>query len=123
VDRISKHSTSGNGQKTSANVSYAIFSVDAVKTFASSCLASQRVATLLAQLDRVKRNTSQVSVEFLTDTLNQCSSFKYLGRLRQLLFKDPPTAWTQAEKDWVDGPYARNDLLPFLPARGCVTRQ
>ena len=99
-----------------ADVAYAVFSVDAVKTVAPSYLVSQRVATLLTQLDLGNPNTPQVLVEFLNDTLDQYSNFKDLERFRQLSSKDR-AAWTQAEKDWVDGLYARNDLLPFLPAR------
>jgi hypothetical protein len=100
-----------------ADVSYAVFSVDAVKTVTPSYLVAQRGATLLTQLDRGNPNTPQVSVEFLNDTLNQYSNLKDLGRFRQLSFRDP-AMWTQAEKDWVDGLYTRNDLVPFLPARG-----
>jgi hypothetical protein len=95
---------------------HVVFSVDAVRTVTPSYLLSQRIATLLTQLDRGNSNTPQVSVEFLNDTLNQYSNFKDLGRFRQLSSRDP-AAWTQAETDWVT-PLRRNDLLPFLPARG-----
>ena len=98
-------------------MSYAVFSVDAVKIVAPTYLVSQRVATLLTHLARGNPKTPQASVEFLNDTLNQYSNFRDLGRFRQLSFEDP-TAWTQVEKDWVDALYSRNDLLLILPARG-----
>jgi hypothetical protein len=98
------------------DVSYAVvFSVDAVRTVTPSYLLSERVATLLTQLDRGNPNTPHVSVEFLKGTLDQYSDFKDLGRFRQLSSKDP-AVWTQAEKDWVDGLYTRN-VLPFLSGR------
>jgi DTW domain-containing protein YfiP len=40
-----------------------------------------------------------------------------IAELRTVMVAED-AAWTQAEKVWVDGLYARNDLLPFLPARG-----
>jgi hypothetical protein len=99
-----------------ADVSYAVFSVDAVRTVAPEYLTSQRVATLLTQLDRGNPNTALASIDFLSDTLEQYSNFKDLKRFQQLARKDPAML-TQEEKDLMDRLYEREELLPFLPER------
>jgi hypothetical protein len=94
--------------------SYVVFTIEAVKADSPQWLISQRVATLLTQLERGNPNTPAASLDFLTDTLKQYSNFLSLRRYIELKKKDV-NRLTQAERDLMDRIAEREDLLPFLP--------
>jgi hypothetical protein len=94
--------------------SYVVFTIETVKADSPQWLISQRVATLLTQLDKGNPNTPAASIDFLNDTLKQYCNFLDLKRYLELKRKDP-NVLRQAEKDLLDRIARREDLLPFLP--------
>lgn len=95
-----------------AHVTYAVFVIDNGDAPLPEFVTSQRVATLLTQLDKNNQNANQASIQFATDTLTLYSSFKDLQRYNEL--KAKPTR-SQDEQNIVDRLALRPDLQPFLP--------
>lgn len=93
---------------------YAVFTVDSVNAPSPEWVNSQRVATLLTQLDHGNPNTEQASIEFVTDTLTLYSNFCSLQRYQQLKQK-PPETLTPAEIALMHNTEQRPELQPFLP--------
>jgi hypothetical protein len=100
--------------KEAADLSYAIFMVEAVKAVSPQWVLSQKVATLLTQLDQGNDNSAANALEFLSDTLEQYSNFKDLSRYADLKAKDP-AALTDEEKQLMTQIAKREALKPFLP--------
>lgn len=94
--------------------SYAIFIVEAVKVVSPQWVLSQKVATLLTQLDQGNDNSAAGALEFLNETLEQYSNFKELRRYAELKEKDPATL-SEHEKQLIDQIGKREVLQPFLP--------
>jgi hypothetical protein len=95
-------------------LSYAIFFVEGVKAVSPEWVLSQKVATLLTQLERGNDNSAANGLEFLNDTLKQYSNFKDLRRYAELKAKDPASL-TEQEKQLMEQIAKREDLKPFLP--------
>lgn len=96
------------------DVSYAVFIVDTVNAPSPEWVMSQRVATLLTQLDQGNPNADTASVGFLNDTLTLYGNFRDLQRYQELKQKDPG-ALTAAEKGLMARLAQRPELQPFLP--------
>ncbi len=95
-------------------VAYAIFTVEAVKSVSPNWVISQKVATLLTQINQGNNNSPAGTIDFLKDTLEQYSNFKDLKRYAQLKAKDPAKL-TDEEKQLMEQITKRDELKPFLP--------
>jgi hypothetical protein len=95
-------------------VAYAIFTIEAVKSISPMWVISQKVATLLTQIELGNDKTAAGTIDFLTDTLQQYSNFKDLERYAELKSKDPAKL-TDEEKQLMEQIAKRNELKPFLP--------
>lgn len=96
------------------DVAYALFIVEAVKRVSPNYVISQKVATLLTQIDQGNENSAAGAIDFLTDTLQQYSNFKDLQRYADLKSKDPANL-TEEEKQLMEQIAKRDELKPFLP--------
>lgn len=96
------------------DVAYAIFTVEAVKSVSPKWVISQKVATLLTQIEQGNDNSAAGSIDFLTDTLQQYSNFKYLRRYAELKSNDPAKL-TDEEKQLMEQIAKRDELKTFLP--------
>jgi len=96
------------------DVAYALFTVEAVKSVSPKWVISQKVATLLTQIEQGNDNSTAGSIDFLTDTLQQYSNFKDLERYAELGSKDPAKL-TEEEKQLMEQIAKRDELKPFLP--------
>jgi hypothetical protein len=96
------------------DVAYALFAVEAVKGVSPKWVISQKVATLLTQIDQGNDNSAAGTIDFLTDTLQQYSNFKDLRRYVDLKSKDPAKL-TEEEKQLMEQIAKRDELKPFLP--------
>jgi len=107
-----------NGLLTTGNkpseVSYAIFDVAPAKQVSPKYVASQKVATLLTQMQKGNSNSPLATVDFLTATLTQYSNFGKLTRYLELKSKDEPSA---EEKALMAEIGKLEVLKPFLPAK------
>lgn len=96
------------------DVAYALFTVEAVKSVSPKWVISQKVATLLTQIEQGNENSAAGTIDFLTDTLQQYSNFKDLQRYADLKTKE--TAKLTAEEIHLMEQIAkREELKPFLP--------
>ncbi len=95
-----------------AQATYAVFVIDNTNAPMPDYVASQRVATLLTQLDQGNQNADQASIGFLTDTLTLYSNYKDLQRYLEL--KTKPSL-TDDEKKLMERLAQRPELQPFLP--------
>src|SRR5262249_7275394 len=75
-----------------ANVSYCVFSIETIAEAAPEFVISQKIATLLTQIDRGNANAAANTVTFLADTLAQYSNFNKLTRYQGLVKKANRTA-------------------------------
>lgn len=96
------------------DVAYAIFTIEAVKSVSPKWVISQKVATLLTQIDQGNDNSAAGTIDFLTDTLQQYSNFIGLQRYAELKSKDPAKL-TDEEKELMEQIAKRDELKPFLP--------
>jgi hypothetical protein len=96
------------------NVSYAVFTITCEDAPSPDWTISQRVATLLTQLDKGNPSATQASISFVSDTLKGYSNFANLQRYQVLKGKDPVTL-TAAEKDLMARLAQQADIKPFLP--------
>lgn len=97
-----------------ADVSYAVFSVETVRDISPQWIVSQRVATLLTQLDKGNSNSPLASIDFLNGSIQQYSNFVDLKRYLELARK-APSGLTEEEKQLMARIGAKDDLKPFLP--------
>lgn len=95
-------------------VAYAIFTIEAVKSVSPNWVISQKVATLLTQIQQGNDNSAAETIDFLRDTLQQYSNFKYLKRYAELKSKDPATL-TDEEKQLMNQIAQKDELRGFLP--------
>lgn len=93
--------------------SYAVFTIDAEDAPSPDWVNSQRVATLLTQLDKGNPSATQASIGFVTDTLKAYSNFQNLQRYQELKRKDPATL-TPAEKELMNRLAQMPDIKDFL---------
>jgi hypothetical protein len=100
--------------KETVDVSYAIFLVEAVKAVTPQWILSQKVATLLTQLEQGNDNSASNTLVFLDDTLTQYANFKDLSRYAELKAKDP-AALSDQEKQLMAQIAKREILKQFLP--------
>ena len=94
--------------------SYAVFAIEVENAPSPDWAVSQRVATLLTQLDQGNTSAPQASVGFLTDTLKAYSSFTSLQRYQELRQKEPG-GLTPAERDLMARLAQQPDIKSFLP--------
>lgn len=98
-----------------SDVSYCVFTVLPEKEVAPEYVLSQKVATLLTQINNGNKNSALGTIAFLQDTLTQYSYFKKLQRYRDLTKKKNPTDEEKALTDEIGG---IDVLQDFLPKRG-----
>jgi len=96
------------------DVAYAVFQVEPVRAESPKYVISQRVATLLTQIQKGNKDTTTASLEFLTETLEKYSQFKALERYSELRDKDAGQL-TEEEKELMKQIGKRDELKPFLP--------
>lgn len=96
------------------DVAYAMFTVEAVKSVSPKWVISQKVATLLTQMQQGNDNSAAGTIDFLSDTLQQYSNFKDLQRYADLWSKDPAQR-TEEEKQLMEQIARRDELKEFLP--------
>lgn len=96
------------------DITYAVFCIDDDEVGAADFVVSQRVATLLTQLN-TSNNPTKTSSEFLTDTLQMYSNFKDLQRYRELKEREP-NSLSPAEQALMQRLEQSDDLKPYLPA-------
>jgi len=95
-------------------VAYAIFTVEAVKSVSPNWVISQKVATLLTQINKGNNNSPAGTLDFLKDTLDQYSNFKDLKRYAELKAKGLSNI-TDEEKRLLEKIAKKDALKPFLP--------
>ncbi len=95
-------------------VAYTIFTIEAVKSVSHNYDISQKIATLLTQLERGNDNSASATLDFLNDTLQQYANFQDLKRYAELKSKDPAKL-SDEEKQLMEQIAKRADLKPFLP--------
>lgn len=99
------------GNKPS-EVSYAIFNIAPQKQVSPKFVLSQKIATLLTQINSGNPNAAKGTLDFLNATLSEYSNFKKLDRYLQLRQKDKPTD----EEKALMAEIAKNERIkPFLP--------
>lgn len=103
-----------NSNKPS-DVSYCVFTVLPGKEVVPEYVLSQKVATLLTQLNDGNKNSALGTIAFLQDTLTQYSNYNRLQRYRDLIRKQNPT---DEEKALIDEIGGIEVLQPFLPKKG-----
>jgi hypothetical protein len=107
-----------NGLLTAGNrpsgVSYAVFDVAPVKQVSPKFVVSQKVATLVTQMQRGNKKSPLATVDFLMDTLAQYSNFGKLTRYLELKSKDQPS---DEEKALMAEIAKIEALKPFLPTK------
>ncbi|MBN2243072.1 MAG: hypothetical protein JW793_10310 [Acidobacteria bacterium] len=95
-----------------SGTSYAVFEVAPVKQASPKFVTSQKVATLLTQMQRGNPHSALATIDFLADTLTQYGNFKKLNRYLELKSKEKPSSEEKAllaEIGKIDA------LKPFLP--------
>lgn len=97
-----------------SEVSYCVFTVRPEPEVVPDYVLSQKVATLLTQIQKGNKNSALGTIAFLQDTLTQYSNFKKLQRYRGLIGKASPTAEEKALLEEIGGLEA---LQPFLPKK------
>ncbi|MBO0797194.1 MAG: hypothetical protein J2P31_00065 [Blastocatellia bacterium] len=111
-----KYKLESNGQLTvngqAPDVSYAVFNISADHQVSPNFVLSQRVATLLTQIDVGNPNSAKGTMEFLDDTLSEYSNFVKLKRYLELKRK---TNLTDEEKSLMQQIAQNQELQPFLP--------
>jgi hypothetical protein len=95
-------------------VGYAVFTIGAVKGISPQWVISQKVATLLTQIDQGNDTAAKGTIDFLADILQQYSNFRALKRYAELKAKDP-FALTEEEKQLMERIAKMDGLAPFLP--------
>jgi hypothetical protein len=95
------------------NIAYAIFTIEAVKRVSPKWVISQKVATLLTQIEQGNDNSAAGTIDFLSDTLQQYSNYKDLVRYSEL--KSNAANLTEEEKQLMEQIAKRAELKPFLP--------
>lgn len=96
------------------NVAYALFLIEAIKSTSPSYILSQKVATLLTQIDQGNENCAAGALDFLSDTLHNYSNFKDLQRYEDLKSKTSADL-TEQEKQLMEQIAKREELKPFIP--------
>ena len=105
-----------NGLLASGNrpseLSYAVFDVAGVKRVSPKFITSQKVATLLTQMQQGNPRSALATIDFLRDTLTQYGNFRKLNRHRELKSK----AQLSNEEKTLLAEIEKIDVLkPFLP--------
>lgn len=95
-----------------ANVSYAVFNIAPQKQVNPTFVMSQKIATLLTQINTGNENSAKKTIEFLNDTLTEYSNFTKLKRYLQIQEKVNPT---EEEKALMEEIKKIEALKPFLP--------
>jgi hypothetical protein len=111
-----KYKLESNGSLTAngapADVSYAVFNIAPQKEVSPVFVLSQKVATLLTQINLGNPNSAQGTMEFLDSTLAEYSNFVKLKRYQQLKGK---VNLTDEEKALMEQIAEIEVLKPFLP--------
>jgi len=95
-----------------SEVSYSVFDIAPVKQLSPKFVISQKVATLLTQMQKGNQNSAIATIDFLSDTLSQYSNFKKLNRYLELKEKQNPT---DEERTLMSEIEKVEILKPFLP--------
>lgn len=101
------------GKKKDDEPAYAMFHIEPCATIDAKYVLSQKVATLLTQLDQGNANATVGTIDFLKDTLQQYSNFNDLKRYAELKAKKPEDLTTD-EKALMDKIAKKEDLKPFI---------
>lgn len=97
---------------TTSEVSYVVFEMAPVRQASPKFLASQKVATLLTQMQQGNPHSALSTIDFLTDTLTQYGNYKKLNRYLELKSKE---TLTKEEKALLVEIGKIEALKPFLP--------
>ena len=107
-----------NGLLTASNktseVSYAVFDVAPVKQVSPKFVTSQKVATLLTQMQQGNPHSALATIDFLTDTLTQYGNFAKLNRYLELKCKEQ---LSDEERALLAAIKKMDVLKPFLPEK------
>ncbi|NWJ98329.1 MAG: hypothetical protein HXX20_21460 [Chloroflexi bacterium] len=106
---------SSDGQDITIDATYAIFTIEIGNAPSPEFVVSQRVATLLTQLDKGGNDPSKTSIEFVTETLQLYSHFKDLQRYADLKAESAKRSLTVPEQALIERLGQREELQPFLP--------
>jgi hypothetical protein len=94
---------------------HVVIRIDSGQEISPEVLVSQRVATLLTQLEHgSENNPTSTSFEFLKQTLSSYTDWKDLKRYAELKAKKDDEL-TQAERELMNRIASREDLRPLLP--------